>query len=87
MLVDNTDKTDCPAFIDLIAGVDRSTWEGRFSSRFRSNRTPLPDHVAREMVRVAAHWEHAASISTLATSYEEALPYRPPSVDRARKRT
>lgn len=81
LLVANDGASDVPSLKRLIANCERSTWEGRFSSKFRSRRRALPGLVAREVVRVYQSCRAAAGPEEVASGYEDALPHLPPSVD------
>jgi hypothetical protein len=87
LLVNNQGKSDFPTLKKLLRNIHRTTWVARFSSRFRSNRTPLPSNVALELSSVYRRHERSAGTASVATSYEQALPYPPPLVDRNRKKT
>lgn len=87
LLIDNQGKSDFPLVRRLIADVNQSTWMGRFSSKFRSNRQFLPREVAGQLVSVFNQRMRKAGANAIARSYEEALPFPPPLVDSNRKRT
>jgi hypothetical protein len=76
---------------EALQGVDRSTLESRFSSRFRSRRSPLngdfPD-LAREIAtEFDLRYEQAKKNGYLAKTYDEALPWRIKAPDRQRQET
>ena len=81
LLVANDGASDMPSLKKLIADAERRTWEGRFSSKFRSRRKPLPGLVAREVVRVYQSCRAAAGPDEVASRYQDALPHLPPRVD------
>lgn len=85
LLIDNDGESDFSAIQRLIGCVRRSTWMGRFSSKFRSSRTPLPDKIASELIDVYENHVQKANPSEVACSYDEALPFPPPDVDRDRR--
>lgn len=62
------------SLLDLIEETNRTTPVGKFSSRFRSRKEPLPPAVAAELVRM---WETASRTARRATTYVDALPYPP----------
>jgi hypothetical protein len=85
LLVNKKGESDFPALLAMLRSVFRETWPGRFSSAFRSRRTPLPASVADEVVRVFDRKRAKAKPKTLARSYVDTLPYPPkkPDSDRA----
>ncbi|MCA9288023.1 MAG: hypothetical protein KDA05_05530 [Phycisphaerales bacterium] len=78
-------ETDFPALLVKLQDVDRPTWPARFSSAFRSRRTPLAPVVALQIASVFERLRQAAPPDALAASYIDALPYAPnrPDPDRA----
>lgn len=87
LLIDQDGNADVPGIKSMIEGGQRSTWVGRFSSAFRSRTTPLPDHIAAELVAV---WDAILSTGgseVQAQRYWEALPYSPPKPDTHREAT
>lgn len=84
LLVDNDAGSDCPCLRDEVGTVNRTTWLGRFASRYRANCTPLPAALAAELVEVYDRHRASAGPAALASTYEEALPYPPPEIDAAR---
>lgn len=87
VLVNADGESDFPALVRMLRGVFRETWPGRFSSAFRSRRTPLPAIVADEVVRVFDRKRAKATPEALAASYVDALPYPPNRPDDAREAT
>ncbi len=87
LLVDNDGETDFIHIRQFVEGVNKTTWMGKFSSKFRSNRTPLPVEAAREVIAEYERLERSAARASIADTYEQALPFAPPSIDRTRKRT
>jgi hypothetical protein len=87
LLIDGTGCSDFCCIKGMIRAVDRTTWPGRFSSRFRSRRTPLPEEVAEELCSVYSHARQSAEPSSIASSYEQALPCLPNTVDPNRWQT
>jgi hypothetical protein len=84
VLVNAEGESDFPALVRMLRGVFRETWPGRFSSAFRSRRTPLPASVAEEMVRVFDRKRTKAKPDAFAASYVDALPYPPNKPDAER---
>jgi hypothetical protein len=71
--------------------VNRSTWEAKFSSRFRSRRSSvnrdfpeLAEQIAREFT---LHHKRAKENGILAEKYDEALPWKIEAPDRQRQET
>jgi hypothetical protein len=87
LLIDNEGWTDFPRLAEMLASVERSTWEAAYSSRFRSRRTPLPDPVASEIVTTYERMVRETDNAAFARTYDEALPYPPLHVDRRRRAT
>ncbi len=76
---------------EALRAVRRSTWEAKFSSRFRSRRDPidnefpdLAEHIATEFAR---SYRHARENDGVARVYDEALPWRINAPDRDRLAT
>jgi hypothetical protein len=88
ILVSNREVSKFPKLeTSVLKGGVRSTKEGQFSSCFRSRTTCLPDEIAKEVISVYTQQRNRANISAIARSYEEALPWLPPQLDRDRSRT
>jgi hypothetical protein len=87
VLVNAEGESDFPALLATLRGGLRKTWPGRFSSAFRSRRTPLLASVADEVVRVFDRTRGKATPEMLARSYVDALPYPPNKPDEERKAT
>lgn len=87
VLVNAEGQSDVPTLMHMIRDVRRETWQARFSSAFRSRRTPLPVHVAGEMIQVFDRKRASAKPEALSTSYVDALPYPPNNPDTARHAT
>lgn len=79
--------SDVTGLIEMIADCKRHSWMGRFASKFRTRREPLPEPVAQAMVEAYEAMRSKAGSKVLARRYEEALPVKPPKVDRARRKT
>lgn len=87
LLIDQDGNTDVPGLKAMLAGGQRSTWVGRFSSAFRSRTTPLPAAVAAELI---AAWDRRVADggpAIRAERYWEALPFTPPKPDTNRAAT
>ncbi len=88
ILVDNEGNSDFPALLQSLHGVDRATWLARFSSAFRSRRSPLEPAIADNICRVYDRRRRAAAQrDQLARTYVDALPYAPNTVDPNRHET
>lgn len=85
ILVNNECQSDVPSVFDLLDNVHRSTPCGKFASKFRSRRKPLPAYVAQELTNVCQQFSN--SKAPRAKSYVEALPYAPPKIDRERRKS
>ncbi len=81
LLVNHDGESDFPALRRSLENVLRDTWPARFSSAFRSCRTPVSDAIASEIVRLFDRRRQKANPDTLADSYVDALPYPPNSPD------
>jgi hypothetical protein len=87
LLVNADGDSDFPGLLRMLGGVFRATWPGRFSSSFRSRRTPLPESLGAEVARVFDRKRAKAKASQLAVTYVDALPYPPNKPDTNRKAT
>lgn len=87
VLVNANGESDFPELKTMLRRVFRATWPARFSSAFRSRRTPLPVAVADEVARVFDRKRARAKPAALARSYVDALPYPPNKPDTNRKAT
>lgn len=87
LLIDNDGHSDFLCLMPLLRTVNRTTWQARFSSRFRSRRQPLPDHIAAAIAQgYDAHRARSAR-SAIATRYHEAMDIPPPCIDENRRKT
>lgn len=77
--------SDFPLLLEMIAGGERGTLVAQFSSNFRSRKEPLPPAVAREIIEVYAQRRAMVTPSEIARTYDEALPFPPPRIDRERR--
>lgn len=83
LLIDNSGSDALPELEDTLRGVARRTWEGRFSSAFRSRKRPLS---ASMTMAITDMWNKAIeSPSARAREYWEALPTRPDLLDEDRR--
>lgn len=89
IIVDQNGHSDVPTLLDLIRDVNRNGWQGKFASKFRSRRQPLPDAIAGDIISLYQARLRAAAgqAGVRARTYEQALPVNPPCVDRHRRRT
>lgn len=73
VLIDNDGASDVDGMRELLASVNRTTWEAKFSSSFRTRKQPLDAAVAAGIVRA---WDCAFERGAeRAEAYWEALPY------------
>lgn len=87
IVVDGDGNSDIPSLKELISDVNRNGWMGKFASKFRSRREPLPGPIAEEVVTVYESMRESGGDAVLATKYEQALPVDPPLIDRKRRTT
>lgn len=87
VLAHNNGGSDFPQLCSVLRGGKRRTIEGQFSSLFRSCAKPLESVVAKELISTYTKMRSVAESATIATSYVDALPWRPPLVDNERERT
>lgn len=88
LLVDAAGQSDCPALLQDIRGVRRTTWLAKFTSAFRSRRHPIAGVIGSELLHVYRAWREAHT-DRIATHYIDALPFHPPYIekDTARRRS
>src|SRR5262249_51799009 len=80
--------SDVAGFKAFIAGVKRNGWVGRFASRFRSRREPLPADLSAGVIELFARISvQPEAAQRVAGEYADALPYLPPKVDHDRRTT
>lgn len=85
LLIDNLGHSDIPGLHEHIDDVRRESWVARFSSAFRSRKTPLPADIGSAIAEV---WQRAVETGgTRATAYWESLPRKPLRVDTDREAT
>ena len=87
LLINNFGHTDFPLLKKFLERTNRSSWEAKFSSRFRARREPLDKDIAQEVVDVFEQKVAIASSGSFASTYVDALPYPPPKIDHNRKQT
>jgi len=87
VLIDARGRSDFPGLKRLIRSARRSTWPARFSSTFRSRRTPLPDALAAQVRSRYDAARSEAAPDDLATCYSESMPHPPPLIDPNRRGT
>lgn len=87
LLIDSNGHSDVPAIKSIFEGVNRNGWVGRFVSKFRSRREPLPQPIADALVEAYDRTRREAGRAAVATRYEQALPVNPPRIDRTRRKT
>ncbi len=86
LLIDNDGETDFPGLMPVIRSVDRTTWMGRFASRFRTSRTPLSEAVAGSLIHEYERRRQGAEKADFAKSYVDTMPFRPPHVETQRRK-
>ncbi len=87
VLVKNDGYSDFSLLKKLVSTAHRRTLEGKFSSRFRSRKTPLNAELSREMMLVYKRLRGAARAAAISCSYEQALPHSPPIINLNRRAT
>jgi len=87
ILVRNKGGSQFPKLAATIKTAGRTTVEGQFASNFRGKTSCIADGLARELIRIYARKRKEAQRSEIARFYEDALPWRPPLVDRNRDQT
>jgi hypothetical protein len=83
----NEGPGDFPLVEKFAGKTNRTTLEGGLSSRIRARARPLDAAMAKEVVSIYETFLATASLSSIASSYDEALPHAPPRVDKNRKST
>jgi len=87
LLVHNDGRTDFPLLARMIHDIGRDSWEARFSSAFRTRRSPLPRAVGLQIAATFDARRRRAKPEAIATEYWHALPWAPPSINRQRSQT
>lgn len=85
LVINNSGKTLFPKLKQTFESVSRDTWVRKFSSKYRTKSSCLPDLVAREVINVFDGLYVGSRL--LAETYEQALPCLPPKIDRDRLST
>lgn len=79
--------SDVPEIVSIFENVRRNGWMGRFASKFRTRREPLPDACARQLIKVWNARTRKAKPGDFARIYTDALPRNPPKTDYMRRET
>ena len=87
VLVSNVGQADFRLVKQFALESDGTKIEGRFCSKIRSKAKPLKPKLAHEVVKVYEEKRAKALPSAIASTYDEALPWKPPKIDRKRKTT
>lgn len=87
LLINKEGESDFPLIRSFIAGVNCPPWQRKFSSKFRSRKTPLDTDMATEIIQGFDGEYDSLKTDMFAVTYVDALPYSPPHVDRSRKET
>ena len=87
ILVSNDGQSDFPSVKKFALPSDGRKIEGHFSSKTRSRARPLEPKLAQEVVKVYEGKRAKSPPSAIAATYDEALPWEPPKIDRSRKAT
>ena len=87
LLIDNQGTSEVPTLKKSIEDANRTTWCGKFSSKFRSRKQPIGDYVAGEIRKVYQEKHSSRTIGVIAKHYVDALPYPPPLIDNEREST
>jgi len=87
VLIDNKGKTETPLLKQYISTGNRTTWCGKFASKFRGRRRALNIILSNEIVEAYNVSRKQSGKEQLATIYVEALPYLPKNIDMNRLET
>ncbi|HEY9786041.1 MAG TPA: hypothetical protein V6D17_11605 [Candidatus Obscuribacterales bacterium] len=87
LIIDPSGGSHMPELLKLIQSVNRNGWMGRFASKFRTRREPLPAAATRQLVEVYERTRRHAEKQAFARLYTDALPFNPPKTDYDRRRT
>lgn len=87
LLINNFGHTDFPLLRQFVEKTNRSSWESKFSSRFRARRDSLDKEMAQEIIDVFEQKVAVASSNSFASIYVDALPYLPSKIDYNRSQT
>jgi hypothetical protein len=87
ILASNRRRGDFHGVERFARATRRTSIEGGLSSRFRNRTKALDEKLAAEVVQVYERLRSRAGRSSFAKTYDLALPFPPPDVDRQRRRT
>jgi hypothetical protein len=80
-------KNGFPTLRNYIASANRSSWEAKFASKFRSRRKPLDPNIAEEIIQVFDLQVVSGDPDLFISTYVDALPYPPSKIDCDREYT
>jgi len=86
-IISTSGVSDVPEIVHIFENVRRNGWMGRFASKFRTRREPLPDACAAQLIKVWNARVRKATAGDFARIYTDALPYNPPKTDFDREGT
>jgi hypothetical protein len=86
-IISTAGESDVPEIVQIFENVRRNGWMGRFASKFRTRREPLPDACAAQLIKVWNARIRKAQAGDFARIYTDALPYNPPKTDYERRVT
>ena len=86
-IISTSGVSDVPEIVHIFENVRRNGWMGRFASKFRTRREPLPDACAAQLIKVWNARVRKATAGDFARIYTDALPYNPPKTDFDRQGT
>lgn len=86
-VIRNVKHTDFSYLINEIHKSDRTTFEGKFASAFRSRTTQLDEKIADKLINDFYNLYRKSKPSDKIKNYTEALPYPPPKIDPNRLKT
>lgn len=86
-IISTAGVSDVPEIVQIFENVRRNGWMGRFASKFRTRREPLPDACAAQLIKVWNARIRKAHAGDFARIYTDALPYNPPKTDYERRVT
>lgn len=86
-IISTAGESDVPEIVQIFENVRRNGWMGRFASKFRTRREPLPDACAAQLIKVWNARIRKAQAGDFARIYTDALPYNPPKTDYERQGT
>ena len=74
LLIEKSGRSDFPFLKHSFKEVSRRTWEGKFSSKFRSRRKPLAQAEAEELIQMYEIYRIRSGKKSIAQNYVDALP-------------